>query len=31
MEPAPGAQVIRPVVAVLNFDRELEARFGRKR
>ncbi len=31
MEPAPGRQVTRPVVAVLNFDRELEARFGRKR
>jgi len=31
IEPTSGSNVMRPVVAVLNFDRELEARFKRNR
>ena len=31
IELAAGGEVVRPVVAVLNFDQVLEARFGRRR
>ena len=31
IEPAAGGAVLRPIVAVLNFDQVLKARFGRRR